>query len=315
MVDPVTPNRGLAVPVRGSDVGTWDIPVNGDMTILDNILGSVAAISLTNANVTLTTEQAQCAVLRLSGTLTGNVAITLPQQAFYIVQNQCSGAFVVTLKASSAGNIIGIPRGNSFQVFNDGTDVAFTDLGQTGKMEWWYASAMPAWVAACTVNPYLALDGSTFNATTYAALNAFLGTNTLPDFRSYAPIPLDDMGTAAGPAGRIGTVNTGNGTIVGSTIGTAGGKTTNTIGLVNLPATNLSLSGLSIPLTNGNTIVQGGGPFGQVANGSDRRGFNNPPETVTITAGITGTLPLGGSGTALNNFQPSKMSGIFVIKT
>ena len=35
------------------------------------------------------------------------------------------------------------------------------------------------------------MDGSTFNATTYAALNAFLGGNTLPDLRGRMPAALN----------------------------------------------------------------------------------------------------------------------------
>jgi len=54
MADPLTSTRGLAVPTRGSDSGTWDVPVNNDMIAIDGMFGGVQSISLTNANVTLT---------------------------------------------------------------------------------------------------------------------------------------------------------------------------------------------------------------------------------------------------------------------
>ena len=54
MADPQTGNIGLAIPLRGSDVGTWDIPVNGDFTAIDGMLGGVATVGLSNAPVTLT---------------------------------------------------------------------------------------------------------------------------------------------------------------------------------------------------------------------------------------------------------------------
>ncbi len=37
-------------------------------------------------------------------------------------------------------------------------------------------------------NNYLYCDGSTFDAATYPALYAYLGSNTLPDYREYAPV-------------------------------------------------------------------------------------------------------------------------------
>lgn len=296
-------------------MGTWDVPINGDMTIIDAILGSVTTVALTNVPVTLTATQAQVAVLRFTGTLTGNVAITLPQQAFYLVQNQCSGAFVVTLKSASPGNIIAIPRGNAYQVFNDGTDLSFVNLGETGQTKFWYASALPTWVTSCTVQPYLACDGATFNATTYAALNALLGGNTLPDLRSYTQIPLDTFGTAAGAAGRIGTVNTGNGTIVGATLGTSGGRSTNTLLLANLPVANLSSASLSVALANATNVLRYTGSFGDTGSVGPKVAFNAAPDKDTLTASVSGTVPLGGSATPVNGFQISKMAGIVVIKT
>ena len=37
MADPLTTNRTLAVPTRGSDVGNWDVPLNNNANALDTL--------------------------------------------------------------------------------------------------------------------------------------------------------------------------------------------------------------------------------------------------------------------------------------
>ena len=121
MVDPVTSNMQFAVPTRGSDVGTWDTPLNGDWNIADSAFGGVASISLSNVNVNLTITQARNAVLRFSGTLTGNVGIFLPVIVkSWTMENLTSGAFIVQVTTGS-GKIIALPPGMSSQVYSDGS--------------------------------------------------------------------------------------------------------------------------------------------------------------------------------------------------
>ena len=43
------------------------------------------------------------------------------------------------------------------------------------------------WPTTNIPSDYLLCDGSSYNTTTYSALFAVLGTNTLPDFRGYFP--------------------------------------------------------------------------------------------------------------------------------
>ena len=74
MADPLTTNIQLAVPLRATDVGTWDVPVNGDFTIIDQCFGGVQTYALNNSNVNVTVSQAQNSVIRLTGTLTSSVS-------------------------------------------------------------------------------------------------------------------------------------------------------------------------------------------------------------------------------------------------
>src|SRR5258706_1791798 len=93
MVDPTTVNTSLAIPIRGTDVGTWDLPVNGNFNSIDSMMGSVTTVALTSTPVTLTTSQALVNVIRLTGTLTSNLAVNLPGiYKSWIIDNQLTNS-------------------------------------------------------------------------------------------------------------------------------------------------------------------------------------------------------------------------------
>ncbi|HEY6020432.1 MAG TPA: hypothetical protein VIY48_11130, partial [Candidatus Paceibacterota bacterium] len=119
MADPVTANKSLAQPIRGTDVGVWDVPMNANAGIIDNSFGGVATIALGNSPVTLSSAQYQCAFLRFTGAITSNIAITLPPiGSFYTVINDTtnSSAFYLTMTTSLSGRVIGIPPGGNSDI-------------------------------------------------------------------------------------------------------------------------------------------------------------------------------------------------------
>src|SRR6185437_13790203 len=123
---------------------------------------------------------AQNAVIKLTGGLTGNVQVTLPLPGFMIIDNQTTGAFVVTLRAIGSGQIIATPSGSIVHIYNDGTNVRFVNgiSANPGKIEFWGGlTAMPAWVTACTAPPYLLCDGSIHNFSDFPSLGAVYGSN------------------------------------------------------------------------------------------------------------------------------------------
>lgn len=184
MADPTTTTIQLAIPTRGSDVGVWDTPVNGNMSILDSILGVTIDVVLSNSNVVLSAGQFQGKYLIFTGNLGANVSITFPTSftKSYEVRNFCQGAFTITLLTTAASNIpIGCPPGTIFEVLNDGFSVQFKNFGLVGTY-WAYAgSSVPAWLSACSVTPYLLANGTTFSSATFPALRDVLGSNTVPN--------------------------------------------------------------------------------------------------------------------------------------
>jgi hypothetical protein len=186
MVDPTTVNTSLAIPIRGSDVGTWDLPVNGNFNAIDAMFGGVATIALTSASITLLSTQGQQSVFRFTGTLTANVAVVLPNIfKGWTVDNQITNSpssFAVLLATSGSTYFLGAPPGQN-DVFYDGTTIYYRNMGKIGEY-WDYASSgVPTWVSASTKPPYLNCNGTTFSSATYPILTSILGSTTLPDSR------------------------------------------------------------------------------------------------------------------------------------
>ena len=183
MPDPLTTNLQLSQPTNGSDVGTWDQPMNGNTGILDACFGSVTTVALTNNSVFLTVQQAQVCIIRLTGTLTASPHLHIPLIGTWTFDNQCVGGslnFTVYL-TGAVGNVSGIPPGVS-RMFYDGSNSGWINLGSiVGGIVNSTISAVPEWVAASDVPPYLVSNGSSYDPAKYPLLFDVLGTTTLPN--------------------------------------------------------------------------------------------------------------------------------------
>jgi microcystin-dependent protein len=244
MAEPTTVNRGFIIPNTGDLVGQWGTAaVNPNMQSLDGLFGGAVTIPLSAATTLALTNstgaptasagpfQQQNALIKFSGTLTGNAVIQFSAPGFYIVHNACTvGSFYVQLAPSAGtGNAIGAPPGRKCHVFFDGTNMDYVNMPEVGAaLDLHGATAVPAWMSACTVAPYLVKDGRTYTASVYPALSALLGstfggngasTFAVPDERSRARIGLDTNGPGTF-ANRVTVAGSG---INGTTMGAAGG--------------------------------------------------------------------------------------------
>jgi microcystin-dependent protein len=155
---------------------------------------------------------------------------------------------------------------------------------------------------------WLLCYGQAISRTTYSSLFAAISTAfgagdgvttfNVPDLRGRTTYGKDDMGGIA-----ANRVTTAGGGIDGLTLGATGGAQNRTIAQANLPVVSLSSASLSAStsLSNGDQVVRG------ATSASPGGGVNTGSTTSTITASttISGTVPLGGSGTALATLSPA----------
>lgn len=302
-----TSNRGYETPSTGSDVDTWGDVLNANAGLIDNNLGGVSSIALSNTDVTLNTAQAQCGTIILSGSLGDNLQLIFPAvSGWWTVINQCTvGAFWVRAMCPAGTNRIGLPPGEAIDICSNGTSMFYRNLCPSiGNYADYAGAAVPAWVTGCTVPPFLLCDGSSFSGATYPILNTIMGTTTLPDYRGRMSAFLD------GGTGRI--TNAGSG-VDGSVRFSAGGQQNRTVALANLPSTTLSGS------TTGNLSYDRAEPGSLVASATGGSGTQNLWQAGGIfsrsTSGsLSVSIALGGSDTALQTLPPVCIAGIRMIR-
>lgn len=181
-----TPSLRLTLPVTGENSGTWgDLVNNGITSLVDASVAGYAAVTMTDANYTLTTangaaDESRKMMLNISGTLSAPRNVICPTTSkLYFIKNATTGGFAITLK-TAAGSGVSIPNGKSTVLMCDGTNVvdavdpgvtsvtATSPVASTGGTT--PVISMPA--ATASVNGYM--------NTTYAARldNAIAGNQT-----------------------------------------------------------------------------------------------------------------------------------------
>lgn len=124
-----TPSLRLTLPVTGENPGTWgDLVNNGITSLVDSSVAGYAAVTMTDANYTLTTangaaDESRKMMLNISGSLNAARNVICPTASkLYFIKNATTGGFAITLK-TAAGSGISIPNGRSMVLMCNGTDV------------------------------------------------------------------------------------------------------------------------------------------------------------------------------------------------
>lgn len=118
----------LTLLANGEGAGTWGTTTNTNLgTLLEQAITGVQAITMTDANVTLTSlngasDQARNAVLVVSGTNAAVRDIIAPLvNKQYLVVNNTTGGYDIRIRGSS-GYTVSIPNGTKLFVYCDGTN-------------------------------------------------------------------------------------------------------------------------------------------------------------------------------------------------
>lgn len=126
-------NLRVTFQTTGENDSTWgDICNQQSLQLLESAICGSATFSLASADVTLTTnsgaaDQARMAILLPTGVLAANRNIIVPAVSkFYLVYNNTSGAFTVTVKTPS-GSGVTVTQGVTQWVWCNATNVLAVD--------------------------------------------------------------------------------------------------------------------------------------------------------------------------------------------
>jgi hypothetical protein len=125
MTSTFSTNKSLELPANGDYVNTWNIPVNGDMSIIDAALGGTTSLNASSGSVTLTATQYQKMILNVTGSIAANVTYTIPSGVGgqWVVKNLTTGGYSVVIASAGGGSSSTVANNIVATVVCDGTNV------------------------------------------------------------------------------------------------------------------------------------------------------------------------------------------------
>lgn len=119
----------LELPGNGDQSGVWGATTNNNLgTLLDQAIAGTASITMLDADYTLSayngvTDESRQMILNIGGALTNNRNIICPPTSkIYVIKNNTTGGFSVTLKTSS-GTGVAVSNGKTTIAYCDNTNV------------------------------------------------------------------------------------------------------------------------------------------------------------------------------------------------
>ena len=104
MTSTFSPNKNLEEPASGDYNDAWATPVNANWTAIDNAFGGLTNVTVTGGSLVLSLTQSQPPNIIISGTLTNNAAVLLPDVGgLWSVSNNTTGIFTVELSNDVGG--------------------------------------------------------------------------------------------------------------------------------------------------------------------------------------------------------------------
>jgi hypothetical protein len=165
---------GLELMVTGENSGTWGDKTNTNLQLVQqgfagyqevSIAGGVQTTALAVTDGTI--SNGRNAVIKFTGTITGNQIVTIPDtiEKIYVFENGTTGAFTVQVKTVSGTGptFTAVNKGQKF-VYANGTDVIDIELGAPGgtdKQIQFNDNGAFGGITMGTVGQVLTTDGTT----------------------------------------------------------------------------------------------------------------------------------------------------------
>lgn len=130
-----TANKDLERPAHGSEVDTWDQPMNDNYGKIDLALGGSTTLNATGVTgaVALTVTQVTPPTIIVSGLPIGSVVYEMPTGVggAWSVSNATTGGFVIAFTSLAGGDVLEIPAGVNTLISCDGTSRGMVYSSQT----------------------------------------------------------------------------------------------------------------------------------------------------------------------------------------
>jgi hypothetical protein len=141
MASTYTSSLNLELQASGENSGTWGTKTNTNISLLETAIcgggGSSLAITATSQSLTAadgSADQARRAVLKLTGTLTGNTTLSSEAvEKIYWVDNQATMSTYTLTLAPAGGSGVSLASGRKHLIFQDGTN-AYDPLADYGPI-------------------------------------------------------------------------------------------------------------------------------------------------------------------------------------
>ena len=208
----------LELMVTGENAGTWGDNTNNNLNLVQQAIAGYEAVTVSGTGTTTlvmtdkTISNARNAVVKLTGTITGNIDVTIPNsiEKTYIIQNGTTGSFTVTFKTvSGTGFTFSATEKNVALCYSDGTNVVEISNQLTGLTVGTDVQAYDAGLTdiaglAVTDSNIIVGDGANWVAETGATARTSLGLGTASD------VQFDSFGVGTAASGTTGEIRATN---------------------------------------------------------------------------------------------------------
>lgn len=189
----------LVEPPLGAYTNSWNSPVNSNFSVIDATISGTTTIDASTftpgvpfavlvfqnfeQNPTPQTNPlaGQNLRIRVVGALSFDVSVIIPAgyPGLWVIDNQTTGAFSVSVKTTAATTVpIEPPQGFMSIVFSDGTNVRYADQGvsQIASGNTVRTASIILYATATPPAGYLRCDGAAVSRIAYADLFSIIGT-------------------------------------------------------------------------------------------------------------------------------------------